>query len=278
MKETDCTNENDGRKDMKPFYENELSKLYNGDCVEVLKRFVEEGVKVDKVITSPPYNIVRPNATDRGYDLYKDGMTNEEYSDWVVSIFDLYAKLVNKNGCVMWNMSYGTENTTCMILTIADVLRKTEWTLADILVWKKYSATPNNVSANKMTRICEFVYVFCRKNEFNTFTANKKVIGYRDDQGQAIYENVFNFFSSPNNDESTELNKATFSTDFVNQLIDRYVLQSDVVLDNFSGTGTTMCACESRNRKGYYVELSQAQCEYSVKRIAKGVQLNLFDN
>lgn len=258
-------------------YKNNLSVLVNADCVETMKEMIDEGIKIDKVITSPPYNIVRPNSTDRGYDLYKDGMSNEDYSKWIVNIFQLYDKLLNKNGCVMFNMSYGTENTTCMNLTIAEVLKQTNFTLADIIVWKKQSATPNNVSSNKMTRICEFVYVLCRKDEFLTFTSNKRIIGYRDDTHQAIYENVFNFISAPNNDKSTDLNKATFSTDFVDALIERYVLKEDVVLDNFSGTGTTMYACESRNRKGYYIELSKAQCDYTVNRIKKGVPMSLFD-
>ena len=262
----------------KPLFETDLSKLYNGDCISVMQYLDNENIKFDKIITSPPYNIIRPNSLDRGYDLYKDGMSNEDYIKWVVDIFNLYNKVLNKNGCILWNMSYGTENTTCMSLTIAEIIKDTDFTLADILVWKKQSATPNNVSSNKLTRICEFVYVFCRKNEFNTFTTNKKIIGYRDDTNQAIYENIFNFISARNNDSSTELNKATFSTDFVNALIDMYVLQDDIVLDNFSGTGTTMYACESRNRKGYYIELSKEQCDYSIKRIKNGVQINLFAN
>ena len=262
---------------MEEYLKTEFSTLYNADCVKVMKSLAKKGILVDKVITSPPYNIVRPNATDRGYDLYKDGMTNEEYSAWIVNIFKLYDAIVNKNGCIIWNMSYGTENTTCMNLTIAEIIRNTNWTLADIIVWKKQSATPNNVSSNKVTRICEFVYIFCRINEFNTFTANKKIIGYREDTKQAIYENIFNFIASKNNDESTELNKATFSTDFVNEIIERYILPTDIVLDNFSGTGTTMVACERRKRKGIYIELSTAQCEYSAKRLQKGIQYSLFD-
>lgn len=258
-------------------YKNELSVLINADCVEAMEEMINEGIKIDKVITSPPYNIVRPNSTDRGYDIYKDGMSNEQYAEWIVNIFNVYDRLLAKNGCIMWNMSYGTENTTCMSLTIAEILKRTNFTLADIIVWKKQSATPNNVSSNKMTRICEFVYIFCRKDEFFTFTANKRIIGYRDDTHQAIYENVFNFISAPNNDQSTDLNKATFSTDFVDALIERYVLKEDVVLDNFSGTGTTMFACECRNRKGYYIELSKAQCDYTIERIKRGVQTSLFD-
>ena len=29
--------------------------LYNGDCLEVMDRLIEEGVKVDAIITDPPY-------------------------------------------------------------------------------------------------------------------------------------------------------------------------------------------------------------------------------
>ncbi len=261
----------------KPYFTTGFSTLYNGDCIEVMDYLINSGCKVDKVLTSPPYNIIRPNSTDRGYDLYKDGMTNEEYIEWIVNIFARYEKLLNANGCILWNMSYGTENTECMSLCIAELLKRTNFTIADILVWKKQTATPNNVSNNKMTRICEFVYVFCRRNEFYTFTTNKNIVGYREDTKQAIYENVFNYFEAKNNDASTDLNKATFSSDFVFQLINRYITNQDVVLDNFSGTGTTMYACECRNRKGYYIELSENQCEYAKARISRGIQVNIFD-
>ena len=30
-------------------------QLYHGDCIEVMRRLIDEGVKVDAVITDPPY-------------------------------------------------------------------------------------------------------------------------------------------------------------------------------------------------------------------------------
>lgn len=261
---------------MKLYSSNENYKLYNGDCIEVMNYFANNNIKIDKIITSPPYNIIRPNSTDRGYDLYKDGMTNDEYINWTIDIFNLYDKILKQNGCIIYNMSYGTENTEAMSLTIAEILKKTNFTLADIIVWNKYNATPNNVSSNKMTRICEFVYIFCRRNEFYTFTSNKKIIGYREDTQQPIYENVFNYFKAQNNDESTELNKATYSTEFVLNIIDRYVKKDDIVLDNFSGTGTTIKACLQRNINCIGIELSEKQCKYTIDRLKKGIQLDLF--
>lgn len=168
----------------------QINKIYNEDCLPGMKKIPNKSI--DNVLTSPPYNIIRPNSTDRGYDLYKDGMSNEEYSKWTCDIFSEFDRILKENGCVLWNMSYGSENTECMSLTVADIIRNTNFTLADIIVWKKNSATPNNVSKNKLTRICEYVYVFCRKSEFMTFTTNKKILKQRD-SGQDIYENVFNF-------------------------------------------------------------------------------------
>lgn len=262
---------------IKYFFKNELTTIYNGDCLEIMEQLNNENFKIDKIITSPPYNIIRPNSPDMGYDLYKDRlMTNEQYIDWIIKIFDLYNDILNENGCVIWNMSYGCENTTLMSLCIAEIIKRTKFTLADILIWKKDSAIPNNVSTNKMTRICEFVYVFCREKEFMTFKTNKKIIGKMKHTNQPVYENVFNFFECKNNDKATELNKATFSTDFVKNIIDRYVKNNDVVLDNFGGTMTTSIACESRNIKSISIELSKKQCEYGVERIKKGIQLDIF--
>lgn len=220
---------------------------------------------VDKVITSPPYNI-RRDLPDVRYDVHKDGIPNEEYSAWVIRVFGAIDKVLRKDGCVLWNMSYGNENPEAMILTMADVMRKTDFTMADVIVWRKGSAWPNNVSSNKVTRRCEFVFVMCRRPEYDTFTTNKKVVGSMP-SGQAVYENVFNFFDAPSGD-ATELNHSAFSVQFANELIRRYVRDGDVVLDPFGGTGTTMLACDQKGIKGYYSELSEAQCAYAVKRLS----------
>ena len=256
----------------KPYYMDDGFVLYNGDCLDIMRGMRVNGLKVDKIITSPPYNIIRPNLNDRGYDQYKDSMTVAQYADWTVDIFNRYDGILNPNGRVLYNMSYGSENTTGMILTVAEILKRTKFTLGDILVWKKTNAFPNDVSPNKMTRIVEFVFVFCRKDEFNTYTTNKRHVSTRDN-GQKMFENVFNFFSAANNDGRNELNKRTFSTEFVDNLIDRYVRKTDIVLDNFSGTGTTAGSCMKHGIESIGIELSTRQCDYTVNRITKGVQL-----
>lgn len=164
-------------------------------------------------------------------------------------------------------MSYGTHNTECMNLTISEILRNTNFTLADIIIWKKSNALPNNVSKNKLTRICEFIYVFCRKSEFKTFRMNKRIRSYGK-SGQPYYENIYNFITAKNNDGSCNLNKATFSTELVSKLLNLYSTnENDVILDPFMGTGTTAVACIKMNRKYIGFELSKGQCDYALQRI-----------
>lgn len=241
----------------------EINKIYNEDCLLTMKRL--DG-KVNAIITSPPYNIIRPNSTDRGYDLYKDGMSNDEYIKWTLDIFNSYDKILKKDGVVLYNMSYGTENTILMSLVVADIIRKSNFTLADIIVWKKQTATPNNVSHNKMTRIVEYIYVFCRKDEFNTFNCNKKKLKERK-TGQSIYENVFNFITAKNNDSSNDLNKATYSTELIRKLLLLYTKENDLIYDSFMGTGTTANACIIEKRNFIGSEISKDQCIFSEKRI-----------
>ena len=73
---------------------------------------------------------------------------------------------------------------------LAELIQKTEFTIADHIIWKKKSAFPNNCSPNKLTRITENVFVICKKEDFRTFNMNKKVVSVRK-TGQKMYENIF---------------------------------------------------------------------------------------
>ena len=152
-----------------------------------------------------------------------------------------------------------------------EAIRKTNFMIADTIVWKKKSALPNNTSSNKLTRITEFVFVICRKNEFKTFQANKKVTS-ENARGQKYYENVFNFIEAPNNDGPCKLNKATYSSELVLQLLNMYAHDNDVVYDPFVGTGTTMIGCMKYNNGENSLtcigsELSNAQIDFAKERI-----------
>ena len=260
---------------MRAYFKTQNGELYNGDCIDVMKELVQNQTKIHGVITSPPYNIFNTKAKDRGYDFYQDNKSDKEYIEWVREIFCLYEQLLDDDGVICFNMGYGTSNSHLMSLVIGDIIQNTNFQLVDIIVWKKNSAMPNT-NPNRLTRICEFIYIFVKQDNVATFKTNKKLISHSEKINQDFYETIPNFIKAPNNDESTHLNKATFSTSLVNQLIDIYFPKGSTIMDNFNGTGTSFVACESKGMKYIGIELSKEQCEHTKDRIQKGVQQTLF--
>ena len=251
-----------------------MFKIYNEDCLQTMKKINKAGGKVDIVLTSPPYNTGRNSGNiergmdnyERRYDIYLEQRNTDEYTDWTIDIFNHYDSILKKNGCVLYNMSYGNENPEQMYLTIAEVINKTNFTIADTIIWKKKSALPNNVSHNKLTRICEFVFVFCRKDEYKTFLANKQVKS-QSKTGQNYYENIYNFIEARNNDGANKLNKATYSSELCEQLLNIYAKPNAIVYDSFNGTGTTGVACLKLGLNYIGSELSEEQCKFSIERL-----------
>lgn len=256
-----------------------LQRIFNENCIDTMNKMLEFDQKIDLILTSPPYNTGRPSNSERSrnnnegrYDIHLDNMTQSEYCDWCVSLFNQFDKVLNQNGVILWNVSYGsdatvnTESIGLIWLSIADIIRNTPFTVADRIIWKKKSALPNNVSKNKLTRIVEDIFVFCRKDEYKTFNCNKTVSSIGKN-GQTFYNNYFNFIEAKNNDGTCKLNKATFSSDLCLQLLELYANQDTIVYDPFMGTGTTAVACKQKDLTCFGSELSQEQVEFANKRL-----------
>ena len=253
-----------------------INKIFAEDCFITMNNMIEKNIKVNNIITSPFYNTGRGSKCHKTqksrdnyegrYDVHLDNMTDDEYIEFTLKLFDNFDKILEKNGCILYNMNYGSENTHLMWLVIAEIIRKTNFTIADDIIWKKKSALPNNTSSNKLTRIVEHVFVFCRKSEFKTFEANKEVTSIRK-TGQKMYANYFNFIEAKNNDGSNKLNKATYSTELILKLMEIYVKKGSLVYDPFSGTCTTQNACLIYGCNYIGSELSEAQVKFGLERL-----------
>lgn len=255
--------------------------INNENCFDTIRKMREKNRKVGLILTSPPYNTGRNSNSERGrknhearYDVHLDDMTDSEYLEWTKYLFRGFDSILKTNGVVLYNMSYGNDTVNTkedykpneiMYKVINKILEDTPFTIADTIIWKKSSALPNNTSKNKLTRICEFVYVFVRKSELKTFNTNKQVKSVSE-RGQSYYENMFNLIEARNNDGANKLNKATFSSELVLKLLDMYYTKG-VVYDPFMGTGSTGVACEMLGIKWLGSEISTAQCNYARNRI-----------
>jgi DNA modification methylase len=248
----------------------EVNSIFNEDCFETMKHMPKF---VDVILTSPPYNTSRNTNSDRArkehegrYDIYLDNKTDEEYLDWSQLLFKSYDRILKTNGTILYNLSYSSENTDLIWKFVGEIIRNTNFTTADTIVWKKDTALPNNTTSNKLTRICEFVFVFVRKSEIDTFVMNKAVTS-QNEKGQNYYENLYNFIDAKNNDKTNSLNKATFSTEFVRKLLRMYAKPNSIIYDSFMGTGTTAEACVMEKMQFIGSELSKSQCDYASKRL-----------
>lgn len=232
-------------------------------------------------MTSPPYNTNKKAGKNRTientkvkdeqyqyvrYDAFTDAFTDDEYTDFTRRLFLGFDSVLKPNGCVIYNINYGAENTDGMFKAVNAVIEQTPFSIADVIVWKKKSALPNSTSANRLTRIWEFVFIFCRKTEKKTFHCNKKVQSYRK-TGQAAFENVFNLIEAKNNDGSNPYNKATYSTELVEKLLALYAPPNGLVYDPFMGTGTTAVACHRLGLNCVGSELSENQTLYAKMRL-----------
>lgn len=101
---------------------------------------------------------------------------------------------------------------------------------------------------------------------------NKDVVSVRPN-GQKMFSVVYNYIEAKNNDGSCKLNKATYSTELCEKLLNIYAPLSNknkcIVYDPFMGTGTTACACKNLGISFIGSELSKEQVSYAFNRIKK---------
>lgn len=238
--------------------------IYNEDCFFTMQNRIKKH-SINVILTSPPYNTSR--LSNNFYDEYADNKTEDEYINWTIDLFDLFEHILVPNGVILYNINYGAENNVNLLWNvISDVIRYTDFMIADQIIWKKSSAYPNCMSSNKLTRIFENVFVFVRKSEYDTFQCAKE---YHKSTGR--YGNIFNFIEARNNDGSTDLNKATFSSEFACKLLKIYAKKNNRIYDPFIGTGTTGVACEklkSLHLEWCGSELSKSQVDYANERLS----------
>jgi len=244
----------------------ETNKIYCGDTVETMGK-INEGT-IDLILTSPPYlasirqdNHKYPGAKDQ----IKDNQSVDDYLEWIVENFKQYERILKKDGVVVFNFSYTTFNPSLPYFLINEVFKHTDFRIYDTFAWKKKSAMPVSGHPNRVTRIVEMVYIFAKTPYFK---ANKTVSSVSR-TGQKYYNNYYNFIEARNNDGKVEGHEATFSTDFASFFIDLYSKENEIVLDNFSGTGTTPYASSKMNRQYIGIDLVEKFCDYARNRISK---------
>lgn len=228
-----------------------INKIFNENNLDTMTRM--DNNSIDGIITSPPYNqaVKRQDVYyDNGYSEI-DNLSEEEYLKIRLNEFKEFSRIIKDRGVICYNISYHNDNPILPTLLVSKIHQETDLTVADIIVWKKSNSLPFQTSPTKLSRICELVYVIVKKDHLHDFITNKRVSKINKDTKQKFYKNYTNLIEARNNDGVKSKLKASFSENFVTNLIDIYFPEESIIYDPFIGVGTTARSCKKLNR--YYI-------------------------
>lgn len=232
-------------------------KVKCGDAIDLLKEMPSNSVNL--IVADPPYNLGKDYGNNhdlKGFDDYleftrqwtkeaKRVLTEEgtiyvfmgvRFISYLYDILDKEHEL-HFNSWVVWNYTQGLGKTKGFSPRHDDILvfnksKKFKFNLDDVRVPQKYYRARNNMRGANPGDVWNFSHVH---------------------------------YSNPNRQDHP--------TQKPEGLIERMVLASsdeqDVVLDPFSGSGTTLRVCQQLNRSGIGFELNPKYVEMTESRLSK---------
>ena len=225
----------------------ETNELYNVDCFIGLQSM--EDNSVNHVITSPPYNRKRNDK----YNNYDDDV--DDYLGFMRKSIDESMRVAK--GYVFFNIQKNYYNKVDVFRLVGEY---SEY-LIDIIIWNKTNPMP--ASGYNVTNSYEYILVLS-KNERSlksntTYTKN------------TVTTNVYS------NNPYKKIHRAVMHPDVCYWLIDEFTQENDLILDIFSGVGTTAYCSSERNRRYIGFEINEEYWEVSKKRLKeKETQATLF--
>ena len=254
-------------------------KLYNGDCLEVMDRLIDEGVKVDCILTDMPYGTMRCKwdniiPFDKMWDRVRK-LTHKKSSILLFGQNPFSAKLICSN-IEEYNHGWTWEKSKCANFQLAkhQPRRMTE----DILVFtrggfsyqSKNKCTYNPIMIDrKPIKPTKEVKRSSNMFELNTSINKKqKSQNFKSDLENFIPDKSYpkNIIYFSNNSEK-RVHPTQKPVDLLEYLIKTYTNEDEIVLDFTMGSGSTGVACLNCNRRFIGIELEEKYFNISINRI-----------
>lgn len=253
----------------------ELNKIYQGDCIELLKKVPDNSV--DLIFADPPYNLqlngelYRPNQTkvDAVNDLWDKFESKEEY-DKFTELWLKECHRVLKNSGSIWVI--GTYHNIFRVGTIMQNIGF--WILNDI-IWIKTNPMPN-FKGTRFNNAHETL-IWATKSKSSNYTFHYHSMKVMNDDLQMRSDWLIPICQG---DERIKVNgQKAHSTQKPAELLLRIILSTsntdDIVLDPFSGSGTTAAVSKRLRRKYlafekelFYIKIANERLE-KIKPIDK---------
>ena len=234
-----------------------MYKLYNGDCLEVMDRLIEEGIKVDCILTDIPY-----------------GTTSCKWDNIIPfePMWERTNKLIKPNGVTCL---FGTEPFSSALRMSNIKNYKYDW------IWEKEQGAGFLNSKIMPLKATENISIFYNKKPLynpQMIDVGKgwKSGSYNKFEGYNVYAEKENkkycgTLRYPKNilkfNKETGLHPTQKPIKLLEYLIKTYTNENELVLDFTMGSGSTGVACMNTNRKFIGIELDNNYFDIASKRI-----------
>lgn len=229
-----------------------MNCVKNEDCLIGMKSLRKN--MVDLIITDPPYFISKPSNFHRGgsTDGRFETMTHE-FGEWDTNadilpldiLFEEYYRVLRMGGTLIIFFDIWK----CNEIKLA--AESVGFKQARVCQWVKTNPTPINSKFTYLSNGIEYFFTFVkyRKGTFNS----------KYDHG------IYRYPICHGHERTSHPTQKPLK--LFTALIEKHSNQGDLVLDTFSGSGTTAVACINTNRNYLLYESNPEYYEISLKRI-----------
>ena len=219
-------------------------KIYKGNCLEVMDKLIDEGIKVDAVITDPPYNIAKDN------NFHTMGRSGIDFGEWDKG-FDLFSyinkvyKILDKNG------SFVVFNDWKNLGDISRYAESLGFVTKDMIRLEKTNPMPRNRDRRYIT-------------DFEC------AIWFTMPKAKWVFNRQSDTYERPKYVGSIEkgLHPTQKNLGLIEWLLKIHSNENDLILDPFMGSGTTGVACINTNRKFIGIELDENYFDIAKERLS----------
>jgi site-specific DNA-methyltransferase (adenine-specific) len=273
----------------------ETNRIIQGDCVVEMGKLPES--TVDLVVTSPPYNV------GIDYDSHDDRMTMEDYWGFTEQWLSKAYRLLKDDGRIAVNIPYevNVQDRGGRILFMSEfwsIMKKVGFQFYGLVDLDENSPHRSKTTAwgSWMSPSSPYIYnpkecvILAYKKdrikkvkgepqwkgelvdlEQEDGTIKQKMMYQEEDKKEfmSLVYGQWEYFA-----DTRQQTKATFSMDIPMKAIKILTYRNDVILDPFTGSGTSLCAAEISGRRWLGIELSENYTNVAKERVQHFVDKN----